>query len=238
MQKFSMPGIIENIPTELSEMLHLYTKFHKATGGKINPLIGQAMMDAGYDPDYSLKPGKISSVPDFTQIIQWISPTSLSLSQPVILDLGAIGKGYFVDTVRHYLLVQGIQHFLVDGSGDLSFQSPYVEDFLKVGMEHPNDPKKVVGVIRAQNTSICSSGINRRTWGQYHHIIDPDTKTSPQGILATWVTAESAAVADGLATSLFLVEPESLSEMFQFEYAILSKDMAFRRSKGFLAELY
>ncbi|OGK59721.1 hypothetical protein A3G65_02935 [Candidatus Roizmanbacteria bacterium RIFCSPLOWO2_12_FULL_37_7b] len=67
---------------------------------------------------------------------------------------------------------------------------------------------------------------------------DPDTSNSPKDILATWVIAENTTLADGLATSLFLVPPELLLNHFDFEYFILNTKLQVKRSLHFDAELY
>jgi thiamine biosynthesis lipoprotein len=74
-------------------------------------------------------------------------------------------------------------------------------------------------------------------WGKRNHYFDPRTRKSPEGIRATWVYAESAALADGLSTALFFVPPESLME-FSFEYCILNDTMQRKNSAGFAAEFF
>ncbi len=157
----------------------------------------------------------------------------------MLFDLGALGKGYFVDVIEQRLTSAGLKRFLVNGSGDISYKGTGA---ISVGLEHPGDPTKVIGVIEmtgAKNSScMCSSGINRRKWGKYNHVIDPHTSSSPDEIIATWVIAPTTAIADALASCLFFVAPENFASKYQFEYCIMNKENKIKKSPGFEATFY
>ena len=56
---------------------------------------------------------------------------------------------------------------------------------------------------RSGGTAV-QSATTRRAWGDgLHHVIDPLTGLPARGVLATWVLAPTALVADGIATALF-----------------------------------
>jgi len=229
-------GVIE-CPPDFVPMLRLYKKFYEASNGKLNPLIGFSISDLGYDANYSLKKREhVRPTWPLDKTIRIVDDTHVSIQEPVLVDFGALGKGYFVDTLKQYLVEQGFNRFLVDGSGDSAYVSQ--GEPVQVGLEHPDDPTKVIGRIEVVGGAICASGTNRRKWGNGHHIIDPHTLISPDEIIATWVLADTAAVADGLATALFLSEPEKFKRDFKFEYCLLNKDYKIKRSAGFIAELF
>lgn len=229
-------GRIE-VPADLVRMLRLYERFNRLSRGKCNPLIGYAMSDLGYDAEYSLKTKeRVRPVPNFSSALRIIDDTHIELTESVLIDLGALGKGYFVERISAYLNQQGIRRYLVDGSGDMTYKGN--GEALRVGLEHPGDPSKVIGVVELLDGSMCGSGSNRRRWGDYHHTIDPDFLSSPGDIIATWVIAESAAIADGLATCLFLCEPEAFERELAFDYCLLNTDYNVKRSAGFTAELF
>src|SRR3989344_6544279 len=155
MQTFSSPGE-KVIPKDLAQMLRLYDTFYNASDGKITPLIGQALVDAGYDSEYSLQPGNISATPDFHDTIEFLSETTIMLRESVVLDLGALGKGFFIDKLNNILSKSGCTHYLINGSGDIIYMTPHTGQSIRVGLEHPYDQKKVVGTISLHNISICS----------------------------------------------------------------------------------
>ncbi len=225
------------VPEELVTMLRYYKKLYKLSGGKFTPLVGTTLEDMGYDREYSLKEkGSIHPIPDFDKAITIIDDHQIELHTPSLIDLGALGKGYFVEKIAKLLTKNNINHYLVNGSGDICYAGQGKS--IKVGLEHPHDSKKVIGMIEMTEGSMCSSGSNRRSWGKYHHIIDPDTLSSTTEIIASWVIAESATVADALATALFLSPPEAFITEFVFEYLLLNKDMRVKRSEGFKAKLF
>lgn len=75
---------------------------------------------------------------------------------------------------------------------------------IRVGLEHPFDPTKAIGVVSLDNEAICASVSNRRRWGEgVHHILDGRTGKPVADVIATWAVASSALVADGLVMALF-----------------------------------
>lgn len=223
-------------PKNASKLFNLYSTLHQATDGKITPLVGEALSDAGYDANYSFIPqDKIGAVPDWDSAIS-INKRILTARKLVLLDFGAIGKGYLVDLLAEFLVSKKIENFCIDASGDIIHRHP--KKAIKIGLENPTNPKEVIGVAEISNLSLCASAINRRKWQNFHHIIDPKTGEPPQNILATWVTATNTALADGLATGLFLVPAKQLKKYFQFEYVIINQDMSFEKSHDFPGELF
>jgi thiamine biosynthesis lipoprotein len=228
-------GITE-VPADLVRMLRLYETLNRLSGGALNPLIGNTLSDLGYDADYSLKPkDTIRPVPNFASALQIIDDTHINLQESALIDLGALGKGFFVDKIALYLKRQGIRRFLANGSGDVYYSGNGIP--LRAGLEHPKDPTKVVGVIELMEGALCASAGSRRAWATYNHTINPTTLTSPDQIIATWVTAKTAALADGLCTCLFMTQPEAYASL-DFEYCLLSPAYTIKRSTGFTAELF
>jgi thiamine biosynthesis lipoprotein len=109
---------------------------------------------------------------------------------------------------------------------------------LRIGLENPQNTSEVIGVVELCNQSICGSATNRRTWGKYHHIMNPTTLHSVHDIQATWVIADTALLADALSTCLFLVKPEVLLAHYNFEYVVIENDMSIRRSAHLPGELF
>lgn len=228
---------VQEVPTDLVTMLRLYQELNIVSRGKCNPLVGFTLSDMGYDAQYSLKPKEhIRAVPDFHSTLTILDDTHIELYDSVLIDLGALGKGYFVDRLSDLLKEKGYTKFLVDGSGDIYYHGN--GDVIRAGLEHPGDTSKAIGVVEFTEGALCASASNRRRWATYHHTIDPQSLTSPEEIIATWVRADNAALADGLATCLFFMEPEELQKKFSCEYCVLHKDYSAKSSAGFGAELF
>lgn len=222
------------LPDAGVEMLQLYQQLYTLTKGAFTPLIGSVLVEAGYDSTYSLQPKKLHRPQKMDEVLV-IAGRKILLKEPTLLDFGAIGKGKIIDIIGLFLEEQGVKHYCIDAGGDIRYRGTKQ---LRVGLEHPDNLQQVIGVAKLKNESIAASSGNRRRWGKYHHIINPQTLTSPDHILATWVVAETAMLADGLATALFLSEPEQLTQTFPFSYLVLRNDYTIEMSDDFPAELY
>lgn len=222
------------LPEDAPPLLDLYAALYGATEGRLTPLIGQVVADAGYDAAYTFVPGAPVSPPRWEEVLIH-EGRSLTLRAPALLDFGAAGKGYLVDIVAGLLEAEGVTAYVVDAGGDMRVRSL---SSLPIALENPLDPTTAIGVASLASGSICGSAGNRRTWGRYHHTIDPYTLESPQHVLATWVVAETALVADAMATALYFAPAAALQAVAPFAYLTLMPDYAIERSSDFPAELF
>lgn len=224
------------VPADLVAMLRMYLALYDASGRKLNPLIGHAISDLGYDDTYSLTPREtVRSTPDLAEAVAIVDETHIELRRPGLLDLGALGKGFFVDRIARMLDAHGTERYLVDGSGDVRYRG---EEPITVGLEDPGDSTRVIGTATVSSGAVCASGTNRRQWRDLHHIIDPHESLPTRGIRATWAVARTAALADGLASCLFFARPETLRTQFPMEYCVLYDDGAAVTSPGFPGTLF
>ena len=223
------------LPEDALLMLTLYRELYVRTGGLVTPLVGNLISDAGYDAQYSLKQKKkLVKSPQWDETIEYKHPT-LMIKKPVILDFGAAGKGYLVDLVGEVLENNGIKDYCIDAGGDILYKG---KTPIRIGLEDPDDVKKVIGVGILEGGSICGSAGNRRKWGDFTHIINPKTLKSPTDIIAVWVMAKTALLADALATCLFFVPANTLVDAYKFEYVIIHSDRSLEKSAGFSGEIF
>ena len=221
-------------PQDAKKLFDFYKNLYVLTNGKITPLIGDMISRAGYDAVYSLKPQLQEPVPAWDEATHW-NDVTLTTSQQITLDVGAAGKGYMIDIIAAILDEHSVDDYIVDASGDLRHKGAG-ENI--VGLEDPLDSSKVIGTVEVINRSLCASASNRRAWGDgMHHILDP-TKIAPtKDIIATWVIAEEAMVADGLATALFFVDAKKLCD-YDFEYVRMYANGSVEYSTYFEKKLF
>ena len=244
--RFARSAGSQELPESATDLLAFYRQLYDITEGKVSPLVGRALEHLGYDAEYSLqrRAGQVS-VPRWDDVLT-VTGSLLTATEPVLLDVGAAGKGYLVDLLARELTESGYDEYLIDASGDIAHLGPAI---CRVGLEHPADPGKVIGVANLQNASLCGSAVNRRTWGDgLHHVIDPATGEPTSGVLATWVVAagtvspdgpaNSTMVADGLATALFFTEPSVLAGHFDFSYVRMLATGGVEYSTNFDGELF
>lgn len=221
------------LPPDSRALFDLYRKLYDVTDGAVTPLIGDLLIAAGYDAGYSLQPKQLCTPLAWDDAMSY-SNGVLTVKQPTMLDFGAAGKGYLVDLVAELLTAHGITQFCIDAGGDIRVSS---REQLRIGLEHPDDTERVVGVATLTGQAIAGSAGNRRAWGEYHHIMNPYTLTSPTDLKAAWVAADSTLLADGLTTALFFVAPERLKQ-FDFEYLLINNNNQYKHSPDFPAELF
>lgn len=222
-------------PPDVINLLAFYRRLYEATDGKVTPLIGHALEQSGYDKEYSFQAREIEQVPEWDEAMEWRGNEVIT-TMPVLLDVGAAGKGCLVDIVAEILEMHGISEYVIDASGDIRHRGKQSE---RVGLENPYDLTRVIGVMNLQNASLCGSAGNRRQWGGgMHHILDPSSRSPTRDVAATWVKAESTMVADGLATALFFVGNEKLQHLCNFEFVRLFSDTKLSHSHNFMGELF
>ena len=233
--KMSKEGGIFTLPEDAEPMLTLYYNLYKITNGFFTPLVGNLLSDAGYDAQYSLKQkGGLAVVPKWEEIISYKHPT-IQIKKPAILDFGAGGKGYLVDLVGKVLEDNNIFEYCIDAGGDILHKG---KTPIRVGLENPENIKQVVGIYQLQNGSICGSAGNRRAWGNFTHIMNPKTLTSQKEIIAVWVIAKTALLADSLATCLFFVPASTLDKIYSFEYVLIHNNFSIEKSENFSGEMF
>ncbi|MGN9845148.1 FAD:protein FMN transferase [Nonomuraea sp. H19] len=197
----------------------------------------------GYDPAYSLTPacdavrteerarGRATWAADIIR-----DGTTLLTRRPLVIDVGAAGKGYLVDIVSAILREAGVARFVVDAGGDLRQSGGPA---IRVGLEHPFDPRLVIGVSNVKDRALCASAVTRRAWGDgLHHVLDARTGVPAREVVATWVVADDAALADGLATALFFTGAYRLAQTFRFAYVRMFADGRAEISHNFDGELF
>lgn len=224
------------MPPDAAKLIQLYASMYQLTDGVVTPLIGQTLADAGYDAKYRLTTQPMHQPPAWEEVLSYTEP-NLTLSQPALLDFGAAGKGYLVDIVSQLIAASGADEYCVDAGGDMYYYSQ-AHAGIAVGLEDPDDVTQAIGVVNIANQAICGSAGNKRTWGDFHHIIDPRSLQSPRHIKAVWTIADSTLVADGMATCLFFVEPDRLLKHYSFCYLIVYDDNKYAYSSNLPGKIF
>jgi thiamine biosynthesis lipoprotein len=216
-------------------LLAFYRALFEATAGRVTPLVGRTLEALGYDAAYRLRPADdIPAIPSWDDAIAW-DGTALEVVRPVVLDVGAAGKGYLVDLVGDLLVDAGIPEHIVDASGDLRSRGVP----MTIALEHPLDPRRAVGVARLTDGAFCASSTTRRAWGEgLHHVLDPATGLPARGVIATWVLAPTALVADGIATALFFDPDPGFLAREAAAFARMFDDGTVDASTDFPGELF
>lgn len=223
------------VPADAAAMLDLYAALSAATAGAVNPLVGDALAARGYDGAYSFVDAGARPAPAaWREILTW-DDGRLAQRAPAMIDVGALGKGRLVDLVGGALASASVPAFVVDASGDLLVRGGTE----RIGLEHPYDPTRAIGVWRVTDAALCASAVNRRSWGDgLHHVLDARTGEPVRTIVATWAVAPEAMTADAVATALFFPGGEVFAAAHDVAWVRMATDGSVEWSPGCEAELF
>ncbi|MCL8249973.1 FAD:protein FMN transferase [Aeromicrobium fastidiosum] len=225
-----------HVPDEAGALFELFTELDDVTDGAVNPLVGQTLSDLGYDASYSLTASDDpAGTPPWSSID--LSAGVLTTTGPVLIDVGAAGKGLLVDLVAG-IVGREVDQLTVDASGDLYHGGTAP---LRIALEHPLDAGRAIGVAEiGRGDALCASATNRRAWGDgLHHVLDARTGRPTSDVIATWVVAPRSCMrADGLATAHFFADPALLMERFDHQFVRMHADGRVQWSPDFPGEIF
>jgi thiamine biosynthesis lipoprotein len=134
------------------------------------------------------------------------------LSQPgMMLDLGAIAKGYAADEAVKIIEKHGIRAALIDLGGNIFvYGARNGKKSWRIGVQDPlGERDQSLGIVEIEgNATFVTSGVYERfleTGGtRYHHILSTrDGFPVNNGLLSVTVIAKTSMDADALSTALF-----------------------------------
>lgn len=141
--------------------------------------------------------------------IQWDESSILLPEHGMEIDFGGCVKEYASDSAVSALRHQGIEHALVDLSGDIAVTgtqgngSPWL-----IGIRHPRQKAHAIAQVPLREGGLASSGDYERCLeidGQrYAHILDPQTGWPVRGLVGVSVISEQCLVAGSTATIAML----------------------------------
>ncbi len=209
-------------PVTVSVLLLEATRFALAlaeeTRGAFDPTVGHRMEAEGFNVEYRtgqqrrtfddrppVQPS--SSPPGYRHIRIDPATRTITLMQPLLLDLGAVAKGLAVDLAAREL--GEFDHFAIDAGGDVYVRGGTREDASwRVGIRHPRDATQLIETLAVTDAAVCTSGdYERRNAAGLHHMLDPRTGASADACASVTVIAPTAMVADGLSTAAFVLGP-------------------------------
>lgn len=148
---------------------------------------------------------------------------TISLSKPLIINLGGIAKGYIVDKVFALLETYQLDFLRVSAGGDLRVSAKESTDLY---IRDPNSPSQHLKIGEGRDFACATSSdyfrkANLRDVGLYHPLIGP-TSFQDKSIS---VISDSCAISDALTKVVMLSEicPEELLSKFKAQAFIYDK---------------
>jgi FAD:protein FMN transferase len=211
-------------PVHISPFLFQPLKFAlemaKLTDGFFDPTIGKVLEEQGYNRHYLT--GNFNESPSadsvsYQDIILDAKSRTLFLNKPLVIDLGAVAKGFAIDLAANEL--REFEGFLINAGGDLyAWGLDWNGCPWKIGIQHPEKKDQIIDEIEITNEAICTSGSYERRNIKIpgmHHIINPKTKLSPNDWVSSSVIAPFAMMADAFSTAAFLFSREKGKELIE-----------------------
>lgn len=197
---------------------------NRATGGAFEPTLAPLIDLWGFGPNNMDHDPTDEDVANALNIVgcNYLKLDGEQLTKTrdgVTLNLSAIAKGYGVDAVADVLRSHHIKNFLVEIGGEVTTAglAPGGRPW-QIGLEYPalSEEKsgRMYGVLKLSDKACATSGDyhNYRTDESgriYSHILDPRTgRPSRSNVASVTVIADSCMLADGIATSLFVMGPD------------------------------
>lgn len=138
----------------------------------------------------------------------------------MVLDLGAVAKGFTCEIVAQELQKAGMTSVIVDGGGNIRLVGRPNDGLRKrwgVGIQNPDgNPDKPddtpLDIVFLHDTSFVTSGDYERYFTvdgvRYCHLVDPDTMQPARHFRAVGIVYPDSGVADFMSTTLFLLPYE------------------------------
>lgn len=216
----------------------------RATDGRFDPTLLDALVATGYDRDFdavrddvALRPGIVhgtraagsAAVHPLEHLALDARTSTIHAPAGLHLDLGGIGKGRAADLVAAQLTEDGATGACVDLGGDIRVEGTTVEGTgWSVVIDDPFRPGDDLVTLGVASGAVATSSTLRRRWstvdGDAHHLLDPRTGMPTRSGLAvvTVLAADAAwgevhakaALVAGPVDGRGLVERAGLSALF------------------------
>lgn len=209
------------VPRDLAEVISIAQDVSEQSGGAFDITVAPLVNLWGFGPERrGVRLGQLpadAEIADarshvgYAKLQVRLDAPALKKSDPLLMiDLGAIGKGYAADRVADLLASRGATDFLVTIGGELRARGRPRH----VGIETPTpDTRRIFQALDlADGQSLSTSGDYRNFTDlnnhRYCHEIDPHTgRPIDTSLASVSVLNESGARADAWATALIVLGP-------------------------------
>lgn len=209
-------GYLNDVPPELFTVLSSAGKLNRLSRQTFDitilPLLelqSQSFKQTGHPPCLSEVKDRLALV---GQEKIKISPKKISFSQTgQEITLDGIAKGFIVQQTAAFIQAKGISSGLINAGGDIATIGTNKGRSWVIGIQDPTRQQKQVQTVRLQGQAIATSGSYENyfdRWGRHSHLLSSATGESPTRNVSCSVIAPNAMLADGLATTLFLMSPQ------------------------------
>jgi thiamine biosynthesis lipoprotein len=187
----------------LYEAVDVAMRAAEVTEGLVDPTVGGALRELGYDRDFQFVSRDdphvivaVSPAPGWRSVVLDPDRRSITVPRGVQLDLGATAKALCVDRAADAAAAVAGRGVLVSIGGDMAVAGPPPDDGWTVQLsdDHADTIDERRPAVTLRSGGLATSGTAARRWTrggrQLHHLVDPATG---QPAVEVWRTCTVAA---------------------------------------------
>jgi thiamine biosynthesis lipoprotein ApbE len=215
-------GEWQPVSTLLARLLRVAIDAADWTDGLVDPTVGAALIDLGYDRTFCELPTDGPSltvvsheVPGYLQIELDEAGGRARVPAGTIVDLGATAKGVAADMCAVAAASVGDCGALVSLGGDIAVAGPAPQEGWAVAVTDNSDlslatDDGLTQIVTLTSGGLATSSVTARRWRRggslLHHLVDPRTSLPAQGPWRTVsVTAVTCALANTASTAAIIL---------------------------------
>jgi thiamine biosynthesis lipoprotein len=232
-------GVAQEVSDCLWQVLQVALEAEDLTDGLVNPLVLEALVQAGYDRSFDLIEAGLPSSGDYSTALAGYEQQGAHALPPLSslvvdrsrravcipyrrgLDFGGVAKGWAAMQAARRLSAVGPA--LVSAGGDVALSGPRRSgEPWRIGVEDPAQRDRYLEILYLERGGVATSGRDHRHWRRdgifQHHIIDPRTKRPAEtDIVAVTVIAGSVTRAEALAKAVLIAGSRAGLERLEAE---------------------
>lgn len=212
------------VSEDTAEIVSFALEMADATDGALEPTIYPVLTAWGFTTDEHHVPNqeeidRLLKYVDYSKVS--VNGNEIRLPAEMMLDLGAVGKGYTADLVTEVLREYGVESAIISLGGNIQAvgSRPDGSEW-RIGIRAPWEDENL-GVLEVSDAAVVTSGGYENYFEDeegtiYWHIIDPETGyPAHSGLQAVTIIGDEGRMADALSTALFVMGTEQAEEYWR-----------------------
>lgn len=225
------------VSAETAELVSFALDIADKTNGALDPTVYPILCAWGFTTDNK----RVPTAAELSELLEnvgysrvSVNRNTVSLDEGMMLDLGAVAKGYAADEAERILRENDVTSALIDLGGNIQLigTKPDGSDW-RLGLKDPTGAGNV-GVLSVSDCAVVTSGNYERSFTAedgtvYGHIIDPATGYPvDNGLLSVTIIAGEGRLCDALSTSLFVMGADKATEYWRenknFDFILITNN--------------
>lgn len=238
-------GAAVSVSADTEELLRFALDMAEETGSALEPTIYPVLTAWGFTTDSYQIPAqeeldRLLELVDYKAIT--LTDNTVTVPDGMMLDRGAVGKGYAADETAAILRENGVESALLDFGGNILTVGTKPDGTpWRVGVRDP-DSDGTLGVLEVIDQSVVVSGGYEKYFvgedgERYWHIIDPETgRPARSGLVQAAIVSQESRLCDALSTAIFVMGLDKAVDYWQahqdFDMLLLTDDREIYLTEG------